>query len=138
MSVMLPLWTYKTGLSGMLPGGGNQGISSAGFGLFGPPDLFPSGSDLNPNTPGPGGGDYGLTNGNSVTSVGYGVLIKNTTVFIFEGIPTDFDPSQEITNGFFQYGTTLSNTTVPEPATMLLLGSGLIGLAGFARRRFKK
>jgi hypothetical protein len=30
------------------------------------------------------------------------------------------------------------SASVPEPATMLLLGLGLIGISGFARKNFKK
>jgi hypothetical protein len=32
----------------------------------------------------------------------------------------------------------IAYSAVPEPATILLLGSGLVGLAGFGRKKFKK
>jgi hypothetical protein len=42
-------------------------------------------------------------------------------------------------DGYYAYSEFQAfGTTVPEPATMLLLGSGLIGLAGYGRKKFFK
>ncbi|MFN7020481.1 MAG: XDD4 family exosortase-dependent surface protein [Phycisphaerales bacterium] len=128
-------WAYVGGLVGA-PHGASHGISSAGFGLFGPGELFPG-----PNLDGPlspNGVQHGITsasdpgaNNNGGASV---PLIRNAVVFTLGGLPSGFDPSTRITNVSFQYGTGLDepNLLVPAPGAAGLFGLGLLAIG---RRR---
>jgi hypothetical protein len=142
-------WAYKSGLAGA-PQGATEGISSAGFGLFGSSDLIGIVGLAPP--PSPDGPNYGiLSAGDDTTTGNSGVMgpgplgdpkpqgqIKNQVVFTFTGALTGTATSSDISHVSFQYGTGLDEPNfppVPEPGAMLLLGAGLAGLWGYNRLR---
>lgn len=129
-------WAYKSGLSGA-PHGAKQGISSAGYGLFGPGDRFPGSNLQGPASP--DGVQYGVTTltdtaGNDNGSINNQGLIKNGVVFRLGNLPGGFTVDR-ICNVSFQYGTGLDEINlIPEPTGFWLVAGSLALFAALRRR----
>lgn len=127
-------WQYKSGLTG-LPGGGTAGISSAGLGIFGPSGNFGSPSVKL------GGAGYGLVSAGylGLAQGGLGNLtepvFEYSAIFTLSGLGAGFDPGN-ISNVYFQYGTALAQTSVPDGAsTAVLVGLALAACSMVGRKR---
>jgi hypothetical protein len=87
------------------------------------------------------GGVYTNANGSIAGNDPHNPFINQTATFTLS-IAGLTSAQQQISNVSFSFGTVPGEIVtipgVPEPTTMLLLGTGLLGVAGVVRRRFRK
>jgi hypothetical protein len=85
-------------------------------------------------------GVNGVTGGTDDFWLVYDISNLTPLSFIYSSLnTTGIFPTGDLFNGSdFTKFIVSESTPVPEPSTMMLLGSGLVGLVGYGRRRFKK
>jgi hypothetical protein len=138
-------WAYRNDPKNA-PGGANEGVSAANLNGFGNKKYLFPGEKIR-GAGHTGNIDFGLTTlsdrpGNNNSSIRHKGLIENTIVLDLEGLPSDFTLA-DISNVTFQYGNKLkepeitgqSIAVIPEPSTIMLVATGLLGALTVLRRR---
>jgi len=89
------------------------------------------------------GDDYAIANNGSDGTPGDGFNVGPDIAYMDHveiacNGPGACFPTTDYGQSFADFGANFTYTTTPEPSTFLMLGSGLVGLAGLVRRKFAR
>lgn len=135
-------WGFRNDINSSNGGRGEYGIGASSYDPNTGDGFFSKVIDLSVAyipPPSASGADFGIVSGD------IGTLVASVDSFVRDAVHISFDVIQgtftpdTINQVNFLYGTSYEGETpIPEPGTLLLLGTGLMGVAAFGRKKFKK